>query len=29
MWDISVFEVPHNIPTGQENAIFVYKQMEL
>lgn len=26
MW---VFEVPHNMPMGQENFIFVQMQMEL
>lgn len=29
MWDISVFEVPHNMPVGQKNAIFVQMQTEL
>lgn len=29
LWNISVFEVPHNMPVGQENAIFVQIQTEL
>ena len=29
MWDISAFEVPQNMPVGQENAIFVQMQREL
>lgn len=28
MWDISVFEVPHNMPARQENAGFVQMQTE-